>query len=67
MTPTSTIISTWAPDMLNYIWDSVAGFFYEANGKEFIVVFIILIGVVTLVIAGVKYVLPSTRYKKPFD
>jgi len=58
MTPTSTIITTWAPQAINYIWDSITGFFYQANADTFIVVFIIVIGLVCLIIASIKSVVP---------
>lgn len=66
MVPTSTIVTDWAPSAMFRIWDSISGFFYTANGKDFTIVFIILIGVVCLVIAGIKYVFPwlSSNRKK---
>lgn len=52
-TPTSTIITDWAPASLNYIWDSVSGFFYSAGGAQFTIVIIILFFTVCLAIVGV--------------
>lgn len=59
MVPTSTIITQWMPDSMAYIWDSISGFFYNANGKLFVIVIIILFGVVALVIASVKSIFPK--------
>ena len=63
-TTTSTIITSWAPDVLNYLWDSITGFFYAsgANGFEFIIVFIILIAVVCIVVASIKSVIPIKKF-----
>ena len=47
------------PDSMAYIWDSISGFFYNANGKLFVIVIIILFGVVALVIASVKSIFPK--------
>lgn len=66
MTPTSTIITQYAPDAMNYIWDSIAGFFYTANGKEFIVVLMILIGTVCIVVAAIKSIFPSQGRRRLF-
>jgi hypothetical protein len=64
MIPTSTIITDYAPNSINYIWDSISGFLYTANAKDFIVVFIILIGVVCLVVAAIKSVFPTFGRKR---
>jgi hypothetical protein len=55
-TPSSTIV-VWAGQSMNYIWDSVTGFFYQAGGAQFTVVIIILFFAVCLVLAGIKYVI----------
>jgi hypothetical protein len=59
MTPTSTI-TQWSQDMMFYIWDSIIGFFYTANGKDFVIVFIILVGVVCLAVIGIKSIFPRS-------
>lgn len=53
-TATSTIITQWAPDSMNYIWDSITGFFYQANGSQFTIVIIILFFTVCLVVMGIR-------------
>lgn len=58
----STQISYWE-DAIRYTWDSVFGFFYTANAKEFIIVILILIGVVSTVMWAIKNVFPGTRHK----
>jgi hypothetical protein len=62
-TPSSTIITLWAPQAMQYIWDNVSGFFYQAGGAQFTVVVIILFSVVCLVIVGLKGVLPWFKRK----
>lgn len=58
-TPSSTVI-TYAQDSVNYIWASVTGFFYAsgANGMEWIIVTIVLFGIVCIVVAAIKHVMP---------
>lgn len=56
---TSTIITQYAPQAIQYIWDTIIGFIYTANFAQFIVVFIILVGVVCLVVASIKYIFPT--------
>lgn len=58
MYTTTSTIAQWSGQALQFIWDSLTGFFYTANGSTFIVVFIILIGVVCLVVAGIKNIFP---------
>jgi hypothetical protein len=57
-TPTSTII-IWAGQSMNYIWDSVTGFFYQAGGAQFTIVIILAFFTVCLVIVGIKTVFES--------
>lgn len=64
MVPSSTIITVWAPDALNYIWDVIVGFLYSANGDLFIVVFLIVIATICIVVAGVKLVLSGGRSRR---
>jgi len=52
---TSTLQQYYA-DGMYYLWDSFFGFLYNANGKDFIIVILILVGVIGIVIAGIKWV-----------
>jgi len=54
-TPTSTIV-LWAGQSMNYIWDSVTGFFYSAGGAQFTIVIILAFFTVCLVIVGITTV-----------
>lgn len=58
--PTSSII-TYSGQSLNYIWDSVTGFFYTAGGAQFTIVIVILFFTVLIVVGGVAYVLRGGR------
>jgi hypothetical protein len=58
--PTSTLQQIEV-DGMNYLWDSITGFFYNANGKDFIIVSVILFSVVCIVILSIKYVFGGGR------
>jgi len=58
-TATSTIITTWAPDMMNYIWDTITGFFFSAGGSQFTIVILILFFVVCIVLMGIRSIMPK--------
>jgi len=61
-TATSTIITQWAPDSMNYIWDTVTGFFFQANGSQFTVVIIILFFVACLAVMGIASLFNKMKF-----
>jgi len=57
LTSTSTVIITYGAGAMRFIWDSVWGFLFTANGSQWTIVIVILMGVVCLVIGGLRSVM----------